>query len=401
MRRENYWKLASLLSAAAIVSIAWNVNLEQTCDDIRILLQEAFAEEAESFDDLLIEDDGAVTVNESGTELEELIAAERESEERARMAMEQFLEDPELVLDPASGDKLQGYLQELMKEESPIGSDGELICSRYISQVMEEYGYTVSEQGFHEGFLNEDGVDAPGLNIIAERGADSEKRTNDIFIISTHYDSKTKPEPEDPFANDKSGVAALLEMARILSYIDTDTDICFLFLSGEEDGLYGSVNFIKSLSEENKARITGVLYVEKVGYDSDYPYILATADGEENAVGNLVRAEGWQAEHVVVSVMEEIPENGEAAETAPQGNAEEETEKRENWEYVSDQESSQKSFADAGFPSVTVCQDIFWEQQPQSDMDMMQVSETIDIDTEKLQSITDILAAAVGQVMSE
>ena len=199
-------------------------------------------------------------MNKSGIDLEELIAAERESEEQARMQMEELLEDPQLVLEPARKDKLQEYLEELMKEESPIGSDGELLCSRYISRVMEEYGYTVSEQSFHEGFLNEDGVDAPGVNIIAERGADSENRTNGIFIISTHYDSKTKPEPQDPFANDKTGAAVLLEMARILSYVDTDTDICFLFLSGEEDGLYGSVNFIKSLSEENKARITGVLY---------------------------------------------------------------------------------------------------------------------------------------------
>ena len=285
MHREKYWKMPGFMAAAAIVSMAWNVNLEQSVNNEKILYQEASAEETESLEDLLIEDDGEVAVNKSGIDLEELIAAERESEEQARMQMEELLEDPQLVLEPARKDKLQEYLEELMKEESPIGSDGELLCSRYISRVMEEYGYTVSEQSFHEGFLNEDGVDAPGVNIIAERGADSENRTNGIFIISTHYDSKTKPEPQDPFANDKTGAAVLLEIARILSYVDTDTDICFLFLSGEEDGLYGSVNFIKSLSEENKARITGVLYVEKVGYDSDYPYVLGTADGEENDVG--------------------------------------------------------------------------------------------------------------------
>ena len=247
MHREKYWKMSSFMAAAAIVSMAWNVNLEQSVNNEKILYQEASAEETESLEDLLIEDDGEVAVNKSGIDLEELIAAERESEEQARMQMEELLEDPQLVLEPARKDKLQEYLEELMKEESPIGSDGELLCSRYISRVMEEYGYTVSEQSFHEGFLNEDGVDAPGVNIIAERGADSENRTNGIFIIGTHYDSKTKPEPQDPFANDKTGAAVLLEIARILSYVDTDTDICFLFLSGEEDGLYGSVNFINSL----------------------------------------------------------------------------------------------------------------------------------------------------------
>lgn len=408
MHREKYWKMPGFMAAAAIVSMAWNVNLEQSVNNEKILYQEASAEETESLEDLLIEDDGEVAVNKSGIDLEELIAAERESEEQARMQMEELLEDPQLVLEPARKDKLQEYLEELMKEESPIGSDGELLCSRYISRVMEECGYTVSEQSFHEGFLNEDGVDAPGVNIIAERGADSENRTNGIFIIGTHYDSKTKPEPQDPFANDKTGAAVLLEIARILSYVDTDTDICFLFLSGEEDGLYGSVNFIKSLSEENKARITGVLYVEKVGYDSDYPYVLGTADGEENDVGNLVRAEGWLAEHTIIPAGEEAPEDGEGLKTESQGNAqeEEETDKRVNWEYVCDQESSQNSFADAGLLSVTVCQDISWEQQPQSGTDMTRESKAADvvaenIDMKKLQSIADILAAAVGQIMIE
>ena len=108
-----------------------------------------------------------------------------------------------------------------------------------------------------------------------------------------------------------------------------------------------------------------------------------------------------------------MPEDGEAlqddgAEIGSQNNSQEkeETEKRENWEYISDRERSHKSFADAGFLAVTVCQDIAWEQQPQSETDIAQEAKTADIaaeniDTEKLRSITDILAAAVGQIMIE
>ena len=121
MHREKYWKMSSFMAAAAIVSMAWNVNLEQSVNNEKILYQEASAEETESLEDLLIEDDGEVTVNKSGVDLEELIAAERESEEQARMQMEELLEDPQLVLEPASKDKLQEYLEELMKEESPSG----------------------------------------------------------------------------------------------------------------------------------------------------------------------------------------------------------------------------------------------------------------------------------------
>ena len=89
--------MSSFMAAAAIVSMAWNVNLEQSVNNEKILYQEASAEETESLEDLLIEDDGEVTVNKSGVDLEELIAAERESEEQARMQMEELLRDFDFI----------------------------------------------------------------------------------------------------------------------------------------------------------------------------------------------------------------------------------------------------------------------------------------------------------------
>ena len=177
--------------------------------------------------------------------------------------------------------------------ESPTGSDGELTVASYIETKLGELGYTVQEQAFHEGVVNEDGIDAPGVNVLAERGANSQtNRKSDIFLVVTHYDSKRSPDEGDPFANDKSGAAALIESARILSEVVTDTDICFLFLSGQEDGGYGAQRFIESLSEENRSRISGVLNVDRVGYDSDTPYVLKTLTGERNYVGDLVQQLG-------------------------------------------------------------------------------------------------------------
>lgn len=193
----------------------------------------------------------------------------------------------------ANSEKVQEYLDAMTQVDSPTGSDGELTVAAYIETKMGEMGYTVQEQAFHEGVLNEEGVDAPGVNILAERGANSQKnRKKDIFLVVTHYDSKRSPAEGDPFANDKSGAAALIEAARILSEVETDTDICFLFLSGEEDGGYGAQNFIASLNEENRSRISGVLSVERVGYDSDTPYVLKTLTGESNAIGDIVQQLG-------------------------------------------------------------------------------------------------------------
>lgn len=213
----------------------------------------------------------------------------------------------------ANADLVQQHLDSMTQVESPTGSDGELTVAAYIETKLGEMGYTVQEQAFHEGVLNEDGVDAPGVNILAERGANSQtNRKSDIFLVVTHYDSKRSPEEDDPFANDKSGAAALIESARILSEVVTDTDICFLFLSGEEDGGYGAESFIASLSDENRARITGVLSVERVGYDSDTPYVLKTMTGESNALGDIVQQLGIANDaHLSLAEEDGIPDSDE------------------------------------------------------------------------------------------
>ena len=138
---------------------------------------------------------------------------------------------PKIDLIDADAERIQVHLEKLMEVEDPTGSEGELTIAAYITEQMKALGYTVEGQAFHEGFLNVNGIDAPGVNLIAERGADTQEgRTRDIFLVVTHYDSKTVVEEGDPYANDKSGVVVLLEAARILAQEETDTDLCFLSL---------------------------------------------------------------------------------------------------------------------------------------------------------------------------
>lgn len=351
-------------------------------------------------DGLFIEDVGEEEVDKTGADLDELKEAERREAQEAAAAeaaareLAEAMAKAEFRLEAAEPAILQQHLDKLMEVDSPIGSDGELICASYIIEVMEQYGFTISEQNFHEGFVNENGVDAPGLNIIAERGADADPklRTNDIFIIAAHYDSKTNPEEGDPFANDKTGAAALLEMARILSYVETDSDICFVFFSGEEDGLYGSANFVDFMQEDYAHRVAGVLYVELVGYASEDAYLLKTWDGKENEIGDLVKASELAAAMV----------------KAEEGNTEEKT-TGEEWIWVEDAQTTQYSFAQGGMPAVTVSQDVFGEYGPQEDgeieteehLETAEEAETVQVDLEKLADITDILAASVYEVMGE
>lgn len=379
-------------------------------------------------EDFLIEDDGEVLVDNSGADLEELKEKERQESERAareseeaRIAQEEAEKAQKLLLEPADSQRILEHLERLTEWDSPTGSDGELYCVDYLSKQLEQWGYTISQQNFHEGFVNENGIDAPGINLIAERGADTEKRTDDILVIAAHYDSKTNPEEGDPFANEKSGAALLLELARILSYEETDTDICFVFLSGEEDGLYGSQRFAEFMKETFQHRIAGVLYIEEVGYPVSVPYGLKTWDGKENSVGLLLQEKLTERlltgseemigkwEKLFLSDSEELDmeeyaegEEGAGMEEVPA------------WSWAEDQETSQYRFAQAEIEAVTVCQlfsekdlENLAEQMAQEELETETVLEETDEipagqpDPEILAELTDLLASSIGEIMQE
>ena len=239
--------------------------------------------EAEAADDqpLFVEEDAFEVVQE-GADLEEVLQAEEEAE-RAALAVQDFMDRGPLIIPQADPGSLAAYLKNLLETPSPTGSDGELLTGRYITSVMKELGYTVSEQSFHEGFLNEDLVDVPGVNLLAERGADSENRTSQIVLLCAHYDSKRPKETsgEDPLENDKTGAAVLLETARVLADIPTDVDLCFLFLSGEEDGNFGSQRFVEYLEAELKSDIRAVICIGPAGYKKIVKASVSSGQGRE------------------------------------------------------------------------------------------------------------------------
>ena len=266
---------------------------------IMIPEESSSSEDALDSSGLFIEDSG------SGSQLEDGISMEDvEAEEPITELI------PEIDLIDADVERIRAHLEKLTATEDPTGSEGELTIAAYITEQMKALGYTVEGQAFHEGFLNVNGIDAPGVNLIAERGADSQEgRTRDIFLVVTHYDSKTAAEEGDPYANDKSGVVVLLEAARILAQEETDTDLCFLFLSGQEDGGYGAQAFIDTLKADLRNRITGVLAVDHVGYDTGMPNIIKTASGEANRIASLVQEEGlWQEARMIVDGIRPMPE---------------------------------------------------------------------------------------------
>ena len=349
-----------------------------------------------SDDDPLIEDDGIDVVSQEGASWEDIQQAEdaaAQAADEAREATRGLIADSDLTVESANRESLQTYLLGLLDVEDPIGSDGELTIASYIEEEMKSLGFTTSLQEFHKGVLNDDLVDVPGLNVLAERGANSENPAGEIVLICCHYDSKTDPDPGDALANDKSGAAVLLETARILSQVQTDRDICFVFLSGEEDGFYGSLRFAESLNENLLSQIRCAIYVDTVGTNDPSPYLLGTGDGEYNEPASILRSCALAADADVLI-------NGGQV-TTPLILAENGYE-TDNWSYVVDLPSGRNNFELSGITAVRLFQDVerFYATIPSEETeDSRTAPARVNIDMGQLQYVTDVLVQAVGAYM--
>lgn len=97
--------------------------------------------------------------------------------------------------------------------------------------------------------------DTPMGNVMATlKGSDPED--DRVFIVSAHIDSRAldvmNKEIDAPGANDDgSGVAAIMELARIMSKKSFPATIIFVAVSGEEQGLKGAAYLAEKAKKEN------------------------------------------------------------------------------------------------------------------------------------------------------
>ena len=107
------------------------------------------------------------------------------------------------------------------------------------------------------------------LNVMATLKGTSPESADRIYVVSGHYDSICS-DPSDytsdaPGANDDaSGVAAVLELARVMSKHEFDASIVFMAVAGEEQGLLGST-YQAGKSKERGDNIEGMFTNDIIG----------------------------------------------------------------------------------------------------------------------------------------
>jgi Peptidase family M28 len=123
----------------------------------------------------------------------------------------------------------------------------------YITQTLEAYGFSAISLPF-EG----------GVNLFAERPGTDPKAGS--ILVGAHYDTV----PGSPGADDNAtGVATVLEVARVLGATSTPRTLQLAFFDLEEMGLLGSLAF--AASEANPETLRGAIILDMLGFACHTP----------------------------------------------------------------------------------------------------------------------------------
>jgi len=116
-------------------------------------------------------------------------------------------------------------------------------------------------------------------SVIAETPSGDPAR---IVMLGAHLDSVM----DGPGINDNgSGVAMLLEVARWLASREAGATVRFAFWAGEEEGLYGSRDYVQALPAEEREAMLAHLNLDMVGSPNFVRYVLADAPLDPSAAG--------------------------------------------------------------------------------------------------------------------
>lgn len=148
---------------------------------------------------------------------------------------------------------LKKRLEQIVGERCPSSSPGRLnLVEDYIEKEFKSLGLSVESDRFvYYG--------KSYRNIIARAG---DARRTPLIILGAHFDSV----PGSPGADDNaSGVAVLLEAARILSGLRVRYPVVFCAFNLEELNMIGSTHFAKRLKSHG-LKVAAMVSLEMLGY---------------------------------------------------------------------------------------------------------------------------------------
>ena len=147
-------------------------------------------------------------------------------------------------------------------------------------------------------------------NVMAVLPAMPTSSSNRIFIVCAHYDTQAVREPNwnpltstAPGANDNgTGVAAMLEVAYLLSRYEYEHEIRFIAFGGEELGFLGSRHYVREASVTGvrgetdvvREKIVGVFNLDMLGFNWKTDLVEIITNNDSAWIGRaLIIANTW------------------------------------------------------------------------------------------------------------
>ncbi|WP_342471681.1 M28 family peptidase [Metasolibacillus sp. FSL H7-0170] len=168
------------------------------------------------------------------------------------------------------------------------------LARKFIIDAFKKYGLTVTTQTFDTEIFDWEKADKgednafstySAVNIVGTLSPNTTVKTKDILIIGAHYDGIKDIQA----ANDNaSGVAVMLELARLLHNVPTDTEIRFIAFDVEEDGLVGSRHYVEQLGADSE-RVIGMLNFDMLAAKKEKTVKIYSADGQESFLSDLLK----------------------------------------------------------------------------------------------------------------
>lgn len=196
---------------------------------------------------------------------------------------------------PDTGELMQ-TIDALCQTPRPAGSREEAVAAEYLQTRLGEYGYWAEQEpfaynitrsslmdryrqvreltgdAFFKAALPGNYKDGDSQNIIGRQREEDAKEK--ILVLSAHYDSVPN---SIGVVDNASGVAVVLEAARILAEEDLPFSLRIVFFGVEEEILIGSRQHLLNRKPAELRRIVGNITVDTVAYSAEEGYTALTA----------------------------------------------------------------------------------------------------------------------------
>jgi hypothetical protein len=201
------------------------------------------------------------------------------------------------LMDSVSENDLRAWVKQLSVPRHFVGQpQANREAAEFVAGLLTDWGYQVSYQGYF-------------YNVVAKPPNVSDR----IQIVAAHFDSTAFTPGADDNA---SAVAAMLGCAKAIAGVAMKIPTMFISFNREEDGLLGSIDFVKQVSAAERLCIKCAHVLEMVGFASNEPNSQMTPAGlpikiptTGNFLGLLANGNsGNEMDHVLQNAKGYLPE---------------------------------------------------------------------------------------------